>query len=132
MKTIKIISLLTAIFFSLSSFSSNAVIPFYNVDSNTTNSITYKSFESLTLSSERVSEIVGSTISSMTIKSNLQEGIVYVEYHVENDGSVVVDQINTNNAELGADVKKQIENLFLLPSFGNDKKFYAKFNFIKL
>lgn len=132
MKTTKILTVCAAMFLTLSAFSSNTGIS-RKFENKKSENFTYKTFESIKLSDSRIAEMVGSIISSpeILIQTQKQEGVVYVEYHIENDGSVVVDQLNTNNVLLGESVKMQIENLNFPISVSSNKKYYAKFNFKK-
>ncbi|MEI7594476.1 MAG: hypothetical protein WCK02_01920 [Bacteroidota bacterium] len=131
MKTTKILTVCAAMFLTLSAFS-NPTGKSSKATRNNSTEITYKTFESTKVNSERVIEIVGSIVSLPKIENNNQEGVVIVEYHIEDNGNVVVDQINSSNQILAESVKTQIESLYLMSSVGSEKKFYAKFNFKKL
>ena len=131
MKTTRILTVCAAMFLTLSAFS-NPISKSNKAENNNSNELIYKTFESSKVNSERVIEIVGSIVSLPVIENKNQEGVVFVEYHIEDNGSVVVDQLNSNNQILAESVKTQIESLYLLSSVASDKKFCAKFNFRKL
>lgn len=86
-------------------------------------------FDMMIMDDMRVSEVVSSMVEFPIIDNQKQEGIVIVEYHVEYNGKVFIDQMNTNNPLLGKYVKEQIEKVFLKAESGPEKKYYAKFHF---
>lgn len=133
MKTLKLISVIAIMIFSLSAFSNPKDKSIAKkVDSNNTNSFMQVASQSLKLSDSRISEIVRTSIISSNIRNEKMEGTVYVEYHIDEDGTVVVDQINSNNQKLASSIKTQIESLYMYSQSGADKKYCAKFIFKNL
>lgn len=146
MKTIKIFAIIAAIAVSCSAFSNNPGEPKKLNKQNTevcsmndgscssstfdcTKGYTCKAFDMIKINDARVVEIIGESVLFPNLKEFKTEGMVVVEYHVELDGRVVVDQMNTSDPVLGEYVKNQIESLYMLTISGPDKKYYAQFNF---
>ena len=125
MKTIKILLVSAVIFgnFCVSSVnaSNKSVKQSYHIEQ----------FGSQVINDTRVNEIIGMVGSSINLKGLEKDGFVVLEYHIGTNGSVYVDQLNTNNNLLGTQVKTQVENLLLLTSSNTNKEYYAKFTFIK-
>lgn len=83
-------------------------------------------FENIRLEDSRVSELVSSSLKKRNFKN---EGTVLIEYHIEENGNIVIDQLNTNNEKLGVQVKTCLSTLCVLSKSAENKIFYVKYIF---
>ena len=125
MKTVKILLGCAVIFCNLYFSSANAS------NKSVKQAYSIEQFGSQVINDARINEIIGMAGTSVNGNGLDRDGFVILEYHIGTNGSVYVDQLNTNNNSLGAQVKSQVENILLLTNSNTNKEFYAKFTFIK-
>lgn len=135
MNTIRIL-LATVIMMTGYPVFSNGIATDKKVLTTQNNSVEFKAenfnvmdFESTRLSDLRVEELVGSSINTDFFEKMKIEGFVILEYHVEINGKIKIDQLNTNNEILGNYVRKCLSKLYLLSASEDNKRFYVEFRF---
>ena len=130
MKTVKLFFVLALIVGNLMAYSSNKGNS-KMIKNEKNQAWKVDTFGSYVFGSDRITEIVGAIGTSTSVVNLNQEGQVLIEYHINETGNVVVDQLNTNNSLLGEQVKKEVERIFVWTYQSSEKKFYAKYSFIR-